>query len=81
MDAWSRSCENRNSSPGITDQFISASLAVIKGRRRIGKSRLAEEFGKQLQTYTFIGLPPDKSITPQHQREEFARQMQEQLIS
>lgn len=38
----------------------SASLVVIKGRRRIGKSRLIEEFGKALKTYTFIGLPPEK---------------------
>lgn len=56
-----------------------ASLVVIKGRRRIGKSRLAEEFGKALKTYTFVGLPPEKDVTDHHQREEFARQMQEQL--
>lgn len=56
-----------------------ASLVVIKGRRRIGKSRLAEEFGKSLKTYTFVGLPPQKNVTSKHQREEFARQMQEQL--
>ncbi len=53
-----------------------ASLVVIKGRRRIGKSRLAEEFGKSLKTYTFIGLPPERKITPQMQREHFTRQMQ-----
>lgn len=56
-----------------------ASLVVIKGRRRIGKSRLAEEFGRSLNNFTFVGLPPQKNLTPQHQREEFARQMQEQL--
>jgi uncharacterized protein len=56
-----------------------ASLVVIKGRRRIGKSRLAEEFGKSLKTYTFVGLPPEKQTTAQHQREEFSRQMQEQI--
>lgn len=56
-----------------------ASLVVIKGRRRIGKSRLAEEFGKSLKSYTFVGLPPNKNVTSQHQREEFARQMQEQM--
>ncbi len=56
-----------------------ASLVVIKGRRRIGKSRLAEEFGKTIKTYKFDGLPPEKDVTPQHQRKEFARQMQEQL--
>lgn len=56
-----------------------ASLVVIKGRRRIGKSRLAEEFGKSLKTHTFVGLPPEPGVTDQHQREEFARQMEEQL--
>lgn len=56
-----------------------ASLVVIKGRRRIGKSRLAEEFGKNLKTYTFIGLSPEENVSAQHQRTEFARQMQEQL--
>lgn len=60
-------------------QKRTASLAVIKGRRRIGKSRLAEEFGKPLRTYNFTGLPPDKKMTVQHQRTEFARQIQEQL--
>lgn len=52
-----------------------ASLVVIKGRRRVGKSRLAEEFGKNLQTFTFIGLPPDEKITAQMQRQNFTSQM------
>lgn len=55
-----------------------ASLLVIRGRRRIGKSRLAQEYGKQFTTYSFSGLPMDneKKITAQMQREEFARQLQ-----
>ena len=57
----------------------SASLVVIKGRRRIGKSRLIEEFGKALKTYTFIGLPPEKKMTAQMQRAEFSRQMEREL--
>lgn len=52
-----------------------ASLVVIKGRRRVGKSRLAEEFGKSLKTFTFIGLPPEEKITDQMQRENFISQM------
>ena len=54
-----------------------ASLVVIRGRRRIGKSRLAQEYGKQFETYSFSGLPIDheKKITAQMQREEFARQL------
>ena len=39
-----------------------ASLVVIKGRRRIGKSRLAEVFGERLCTYTFEGLPVLKNV-------------------
>ncbi len=35
-----------------------ASLVVVKGRRRIGKSRLIQEFGKGMQMFTFSGLPP-----------------------
>ena len=52
-----------------------ASLAVIKGRRRVGKSRLAEEFGRSLKSYTFIGLPPEEKVTAQMQRENFTKQM------
>lgn len=52
----------------------SASLVIIKGRRRIGKSRLAEEFGKQFQRCCiFTGLPPTPGISAKHQKEEFLR--------
>lgn len=53
-----------------------ASLAVIKGRRRVGKSRLAEEFGKPHKTYTFIGLPPEAKVTAKMQCKNFMAQMQ-----
>lgn len=56
-----------------------ASLVVIKGRRRIGKSRLAEEFCKDLKSYMFTGLAPVKKITAQIQREDFAQQLFTQL--
>ena len=53
-----------------------ASLVVIKGRRRIGKSRLAEEFAKNFDTsYFFSGPPPTSKITAAEQRDEFARQL------
>ncbi len=53
-----------------------AQLVVIRGRRRIGKSRLAEEFGKRFsKTYIFSGLAPQGNVTAQMQREEFARQV------
>ncbi|NGX54269.1 MAG: hypothetical protein K1000chlam4_00994 [Chlamydiae bacterium] len=56
-----------------------ASLVVLKGRRRIGKSRLTQEFGKTLKTYFFEGLPPDTGTSGHSQREDFARQIERQL--
>ncbi len=55
-----------------------ASLVVIKGRRRIGKSRLVEEFGKDQTYYVFSGLPPNERSTAQSQRDDFARQLSTQ---
>ena len=53
-----------------------AKLVVVKGRRRIGKSRLLKEFGKCLdRVYIFSGLPPESGVTAAHQRDEFARQL------
>jgi AAA+ ATPase superfamily predicted ATPase len=52
-----------------------ASLAVVKGRRRIGKSRLLEEFGKKKNVLKFIGLAPQVGTTRQIQLDEFARQL------
>lgn len=56
-----------------------SSLIVIKGRRRIGKSRLILEFGKGLKTYIFTGLPPTEETTAQIQREYFVQQMERLL--
>jgi AAA+ ATPase superfamily predicted ATPase len=59
-------------------QKTSASLVVFRGRRRIGKSRLAEEFSKQFpKSYIFSGLPPSKHPTADAQRAEFRQQMHE----
>jgi hypothetical protein len=54
-----------------------SSLIVIKGRRRIGKSRLVKEFAKRnrIKLLSFEGLAPEKGITAQQQRNEFAKQM------
>lgn len=52
-----------------------ASLVVVKGRRRIGKSRLIEEFAKEVKFVSISGLAPTKGVTAKHQREEFARQV------
>jgi AAA+ ATPase superfamily predicted ATPase len=55
----------------------SASLLVIKGRRRIGKSTLLKQFATYFpKAYFFSGLPPTSQTTAQSQREEFAHQLQ-----
>lgn len=60
---------------GILNQGF-ARMVLMKGRRRIGKSRLLTEFGKAIgTTHIFTGLAPTKGITPKHQRDEFARQL------
>ncbi|MBS0655239.1 MAG: AAA family ATPase [Verrucomicrobia bacterium] len=60
----------------------SASLVVIKGRRRVGKSRLLEEFATFFTTsFVFSGLAPTKLTTAQSQRDEFAGQLLRQTHS
>lgn len=59
-----------------------SSLVVIRGRRRIGKSRLAEEFSKVFtKHYVLTGIPPEKGVTAKNQRDEFRRQMRRLEIS
>lgn len=55
-----------------------ASLIVVRGRRRIGKSRLIEEFAKDKIFLRFAGIPPTTTTTSQTQRDEFARQLSTQ---
>ena len=56
-----------------------ASLVVIRGRRRIGKSRLVEEFAKNKRFFSFAGIPPTDHITAQSQRDVFAEQFCKQI--
>ena len=59
-----------------------ASLVVVTGRRRIGKSRLIEEFAERNRSYrrAFVAaLAPQPGITPDLQRKAFAEQMQREL--
>lgn len=56
-----------------------ASLVIVQGRRRIGKSRLIEEFAQNQKFYSLAGIAPTKETTEQMQRDEFARQLSEQL--
>ena len=56
-----------------------ARLVVLRGRRRIGKSRLAEKFGELFdQHLTFVGLPPEEGVTAEIQRRHFANELEKQ---
>jgi len=46
----------------------SASLVVIRGRRRVGKSRLMKEFASDKKSWIFSGLPPRGTIQKQSER-------------
>lgn len=54
----------------------SASLIVVRGRRRIGKSRLLAKFGKEMKSFFFSGIPLVEKTNARLQREEFAGQME-----
>ena len=54
----------------------SANLIVVRGRRRIGKSRLLAEFGKEVKSYFFSGNPPTPKMTAQSQRVVFVKQLE-----
>ncbi len=56
-----------------------ANLVIVQGRRRIGKSRLIEEFSKNQPFCSIAGIAPTKDTTAQMQRDEFTRQLCEQL--
>ena len=54
------------------------SLVVIKGRRRVGKSRLVNFFASSVsetKLWSFAGLAPHDDIDDQSQRDHFARQL------
>lgn len=56
-----------------------ASLVVIKGRRRVGKSTLVQEFAKGKKFLSLSGLPPAPGMTAQKQRDEFGNQLSLQV--
>ena len=63
-----------------TTRKSSASFVVVRGRRRVGKSRLIDEFSHHFDHYyVFTGLAPDKDTTVEHQLREFSRQMSRQF--
>ncbi|MBF5059062.1 AAA family ATPase [Candidatus Neptunochlamydia vexilliferae] len=56
-----------------------ATFVAIRGRRRIGKSRLITEFSKHFEKkLMFTGIPPTPGVDQQMQRNEFAQQMADQ---
>ena len=56
-----------------------ASLVVIKGRRRVGKSTLVQEFAKGKRLISMSGNPPSAGVTQQKQRDDFGDQLCIQL--
>ncbi|MCP4679128.1 MAG: ATP-binding protein [Deltaproteobacteria bacterium] len=59
-----------------------SSMVVVTGRRRIGKSRLVEEFaGRATGTRRLFltGLAPIKGVSANDQRMEFARQLEREV--
>lgn len=61
-------------------QKKAASLVVLQGRRRIGKSRLAKEFSKDYRFLQFSGAPPHKNTTAQEERDLFSKQLAENKL-
>ncbi len=53
----------------------SASFVVIRGRRRVGKSRLIREFGRHVPAHIISGLPPTSATTKQSQLSTFVSQV------
>lgn len=61
------------------DKLKKAALVVCLGRRRIGKSRLIQEFGKMVPQYIEIqGLAPREGQTNQHQLDWFSKEIARQ---
>ena len=56
-----------------------ASLVVVYGRRRVGKSRLVAEFSSKCRFISFSGIFPEKETTNQDQLNEFSRRFKDQL--
>lgn len=57
----------------------SSSLVVIRGRRRVGKSRLIKAFVEGKKNWIFSGIPPVPGITKQRQLDAFSAQISQNL--
>ena len=60
-----------------------SSLVTCRGRRRIGKSTLIEEFARRTADcfINIVGLPPRKGMTDVAQRRNFCEELAEQIGS
>jgi len=76
---WGRE-EELNELTGLLSKKV-ASLVVVTGRRRIGKSSLVQFFGKKYfkNYFEFSGLAPHEKQTNQDQLNHFASQFSEQI--
>ena len=65
---------------GLWDKRV-ASLVTCRGRRRVGKSTLIEEFAKQTADYFIVieGLSPRKGMSDAKQRDNFCERLSEQV--
>lgn len=54
-------------------------IVVVKGRRRIGKSRLSQEFAKNKSFFSFAGVALADGINAQDQKNNFIFQLSSQL--
>lgn len=62
----------------LLEKKSTASLVVIRGRRRIGKSRLVAKFTEGKKLFSFTGLAPEPGVTAKDQRQMFADRLAEQ---
>ena len=64
---------------GLWDKRV-ASLVTCRGRRRVGKSTLIEEFAKRTAEHFIVieGLAPRKGMTDERQRRNFCQRLAEQ---
>lgn len=54
-------------------------MVVIRGRRKVGRSKLIKEFVSDNKSWIFSGLPPVLGITKQRQLEAFSVQISQNL--
>ncbi len=69
--------QNELNALNIIQKKKSASLVVMQGRRRVGKSQLIEEFAKDKNYIKLTGVAPTANTTALSQRKAFAEQLQQ----